>query len=515
MPDLGEQGFATNTPVLSFQQLTKSFGPAVVVDQVSIDVREREIHALVGENGAGKSTLIRVLAGDLAADSGAILLDGKPMQFDHPSAAIAHGIGCVHQIPMFVPNLCVTENLLLGVAYERRRAGLIDWRAEHRAARADLAVVGLTADPRMRLETLRPHERQLVAVARALKRGLRILVLDEVTASLSEPEVSSLHDVIRGLRDRGVTILYVSHRLEEIFQLADRVTVLRDGKRVATLPVKGLTRRDVVRHIVGKEFDDLFAKRTQSRASRGTAPRLAVRHLSDGKLRDLSFDVHRGEILGIAGLGGSGRTRLLHLLFGAGVPSMGEILIDGERQGWRDPSDALAAGVALVTEDRQEDGFVATLPIWQNVTLPWLKRFQRWGFLRRGEERTTASAAALRLGVRMPSIGALMTELSGGNQQKVIFGRWIAGTLRVLLLDEPTHGVDVRSKKEIHDIIRSLAADGVAAVVVSSEFEELEALCDRVLLLHEGEMIGEVREREVSKDAILHVLLAGAREQSA
>jgi ABC-type sugar transport system ATPase subunit len=334
-----------------------------------------------------------------------------------------------------------------------------------------------------------------------------------VTASLSEPEVGIIHDVVRSLRDRGVTVLYVSHRLEEIFRLVDHVTVLRDGKRVATLPIQGLTRKDLVRHIVGKELDHLFDKRTVS-GIHSTAPRLTAVGLFDEKLRDISFSVHPGEILGIAGLGGSGRTRLLHTLFGARLPTRGRILVDGKPQTFADPSDALAAGVAMVTEDRQEDGYVQALPIWQNVTLPWLSRFQRWGFLQRGEERAVARAAAARFGVRMPSIGASMTELSGGNQQKVILGRWTSGPLRVLLLDEPTHGVDVRSKSEIYDIIRGLAAKGVAVVVVSSEFEEIEALCDRVLLLREGEIVCEVRGRQIAKDTILHVLLSG-REAAA
>jgi ABC-type sugar transport system ATPase subunit len=502
---------STGTRVLAFHDVTKAFGPVAAVDHVSFDLNAREIHALVGENGAGKSTLIRVLAGDYSSDSGEILLDGRPIRFTHPREAIDHGIGCVHQIPMFVPNLSVTENLLLGAPYDLRRAGLIDWRAEHLAARKALAEVGLSVEPRQSLEMLRPHERQLVAVARALRRGLRILVLDEVTASLSEPEVRILHGVVRTLRDRGVTIFYVSHRLEEIFRLADRVTVLRDGKHVATLAVKGLTRRDVARLIVGKEVD-LFERRFHSAPPRSAMPRLAVRGLGDEKLGGISFDLYPGEILGVAGLGGSGRTRLLHVLFGARLPTEGEILIDGKPQFFRDPSDALIAGVALVTEDRQEDGYVQTIPLWQNVTLPWVRHFRRWGLLRLHEERAVAVKATSRLGVRMPSINALMTQLSGGNQQKAILARWVSGSLRILLLDEPTHGVDIRSKAEIHDIVRRLAAEGVAVVVASSEFEELEALCDRVLLLHDGEVIGEMRGGEIAKDTLLHSLLAGDRE---
>ena len=496
-------------PILSFRELTKTFGSTVAVSKVSFDLREGEIHALVGENGAGKTTLIRVLAGDHLADSGEIVLAGQPVRFTHPREAMEHGVGFVHQIPMFVPNLTVTENLLLGVPYERRRMGLIDWHAEHRAARRDLAAVGLAVDPRVTLETLRAHERQLVAVARALKRGLRVLVLDEVTASLSEPEVRILHDVIRSLRERSVTIIYISHRLEEIFRLADRVTVMRDGKRIATLPIEGLTQKDVARHIVGTAVDHLFERKDSARVRSDTAPRLSVRGLGDGRLRDISFELLAGEILGVSGLGGSGRTRLLHILFGVRRFTAGEILIDGTPQTFRDASQALAAGVALVTEDRQHDGYVQSLPIWQNLTLPWARRFTHRGLLHLDEERKAALHSASRLGVRMPSILAQMSQLSGGNQQKAIFARWITGPIRILLLDEPTHGVDIRSKAQIYDIIRDLAADGAAILLVSSELEEMEALCDRVLLLRDGEAIGEMRGAQISKDVILHTLLAG------
>lgn len=498
-----------NEPVLAFHEVTKSFGPTLAVDRVSFEVRQGEIHGLVGENGAGKSTLVRVLAGDHIPDSGEIVLAGRPVRFTHPSQAMEHGIGFVHQIPMFVPNLSVTENLLLGVPFARRRAGLIDWRAEHRAAREDLAKVSLSVDPHVALETLGTHERQLVAVARALKRGLKVLVLDEVTAALSEPEVQILHDQIRRLRHRGVSIIYISHRIEEIFQITDRVTVLRDGKRIVTLATQGLTRKALARHIVGGDVDYLFEKKPMAGAVRGAELRLAVRGLSDEKLTNISFDLHQGEIVGICGLGGSGRTRLLHAIFGARPFTAGEILVDDKPRTYRDVSDALHAGIAMVTEDRIKDGFIDTLPIWQNITLPWGHRFNRWGFLELGKERRTAKQMAVRLGVRMPAITALMTQLSGGNQQKAIFARWITGPVRILLLDEPTHGVDIRSKGQIYNIIRELAGNGVAILLVSSELEEIEALCHRALLLHRGEVIGELSGNEISKDFILRTLLEG------
>jgi ribose transport system ATP-binding protein len=506
-PDTLPQG----VPVLAFRGLTKTFGRTVAVDHVSFDVKRGEIHALVGENGAGKSTLIRILAGDYASDSGQILVAGQPVSFSHPSEAIEHGIGCVHQIPMFVPNLSITENLLLGVPFTRKRTGLIDWHAEHLAARGDLAAVGLSVDPRADLETLSAHERQLVAVARALKRGLKALVLDEVTASLSEPEVQILHARIRSLRDRGVSIIYVSHRLEEVFRLCDRVTVLRDGRSVATMNVEGLTKRVLARHIVGYEVGDLFERRTVTIAS-SAKPRLVVDCLSDERLRNVSFSLNAGEVLGVCGLAGSGRTRLLHMIFGLAPHTSGTVAIDGERFEFRDPADALAPGVTMVTEDRMKDGFVQTLPVWQNVTLPWASLFRRWGFLQLGRERGAATRNAARLGVKMPGIEADMNELSGGNQQKAIFARWITGPLRILLLDEPTHGVDIRSKRQIYDIIRELAAEGAAILLVSSELEEIEALCERAILLQRGEMIGELHGSDLAKDRILHTLLAGAED---
>lgn len=495
-------------PLLEFREVTKAFGAVVAVNCVSFDLKQGEIHALAGENGAGKSTLIRILAGAHAPESGEILLDGQSVRFTHPREAIEHGIGCVHQIPTFVPNLSVTENLLLGTPYGLRRAGLIDWRAEHRAARSDLAGVGLTVDPRENLETLRPHERQLVAVARALKRGLRILVLDEVTAALSEPEMLMVHGVVRELRNRGVAVMYVSHRLEETFLLADRVTVLRDGQHVGTLPMKGLGRPDVARLIVGREVD-LFKRRESSTVVRDATPRLAVRDLRDDKLRRVSFDLYPGEVLGLAGLAGSGRTRLLHLLFGARARVEGDVSLDGEVHRFRHPSEALAAGVALLTEDRHFDGYVGALPLWQNATLPWLRHFRKRGLLSLRNERMAAAEMTHRLGVRAPSVDAMMTELSGGNQQKVLLGRWLLVSPRLLLLDEPTHGVDIRSKSEIYEIIRSLASEGMSVIIVSSEFEELEALCDRVLLLHDGQIMGDLRGRQLSKENLLHALLAG------
>ena len=493
--------------VLSFRHVSKRFGATLAVDDVSVDIARGEIHALVGENGAGKSTLVRILAGDHTPDQGVIEVNGRQVRFRHPDEAIAHGVGFVHQVPAFVPSLSVTENLMLGLPFKSRRAGLIVWSAEHESARRSLANVGLSIDPRKPLERLRPHERQLVAVARAMKHGSRIIVLDEVSASLSEPEVRMLFEQIRDLREQEIAVIYVSHRLGEIFEVADRVTIMRDGKRIATHDMSAVSRRQVVNEIVGRNAEDLFRPKQRSSKPRGEA-RLTVRNLGDEKLNDVSFELYPGEIVGVSGLGASGRSRLLRILFGVQRASRGEIRIDGELCRFRRASDALAAGVALVTEDRIEDGFVPTLPIWQNVTLPWSAKYRRRGFMQIKKEVRDAERHCRTVGVRMPSIMAEMTQLSGGNQQKAIFARWISASVRVLLLDEPTHGVDIHSKAQIYDIIRGLAQDGCAILMASSELEEFEALCDRVLILRDAWIADEIAGSEINKDKILHALLA-------
>lgn len=494
-----------DTAVLAFQDIRKSFGPTLAVNDVSFDVRRGEIHALVGENGAGKSTLIRILAGDHHADAGSVLLQGKPVRFDHPGAALAHGIGFVHQIPMYVPNLSITENLLLGMPFRRNALGLIDWPAEHRNARASLARVGIQSDPRQPLGNLGPADRQLVAVARALSRGLRVLVLDEVTAALTEPEVQTVHRQIGQLREQGISIIYVSHRLEEIFSIADRVTVMRDGRRIATLPVAGLSHRALVNHIVGSDVGNLFSKAPAPAAT--TNPRLELVGLGDAKLRNLDLKLYPGEVVGIAGLGGSGRSRLLRIIFGDRRHEAGEIRLDGMPCRFRSAADALAAGVGLVTEDRISDGFVDTLPIWKNVTLPWAGRYSANGFLKLRKERSSANDDVDRVGVKMPSVDALMTQLSGGNQQKAIFARWVSAPIRLLLLDEPTHGVDIKSKAQIYQLIGDLTKRGVAVLLVSSEIEELVGLSDRILVLTRNRFRTELTGNEINKDRILHSLL--------
>jgi len=494
-------------PTLIFKNLSKSFGATRAVSDVSFDLRSGEIHGLVGENGAGKSTLIRMLAGDHQPDSGTIVLMGSEVVFEHPRAAMEQGIGFVHQIPMNILELSITENLILGAPFRRNRLGLIDWQAEHDAAKVDLERVGICVDPSLPLQDLSPAERQLVAVARALRRRPSVLVLDEVTASLSEPEVQLLHRQIRRLRERGIAILYVSHRLEEIFSIADRVTVLRDGRHIATLDVAGLSQQDLIRHIVGTDIDQMFGAGVSRSEAAHDNVLLELSGVGDSKLSNLNLKVAKGEIVGIAGLAGSGRSRLLKMIYGVQPFSQGQIKLEGKSQVFQHASDALRAGIGLVTEDRIADGFVESLPIWQNVTLPWTSSFSRFGVLKINEERRAASAKVSVLDVKMPGIEASMQQLSGGNQQKAIFARWLTRPIRLLLLNEPTHGVDIKSKSQIYGLIRSLTEKGLGVLMVSSEIEELVGLCDRILVLRNGSFETEISGPSMTKNNVLHMLL--------
>jgi ABC-type sugar transport system ATPase subunit len=396
----------------------------------------------------------------------------------------------------------VAENVTLGMGFARRRSGLINWPGQWRAARAALVRVGLDVDPRTRIEDLSIADRQLVAIARilALDNG-RLAVFDEATAPLTVTEVDRLFAIIKELRSDGVGVIYVSHRLEELFRLCDRVTVMRNGAWIATRQVEAVDQKQLVQLIIGHDPPDrvtgLPALRTEM------TPVVALDEVSDELLDRVSLQVHPGEILGLAGLVGAGRTNVLETIFGARRIREGRMLFDGYEVVFAHPADAIRRGIAMVTEDRKQSGFVPMLSTGENITLPSLRRFTRHGILRLAAERAYARDAVKRFDVRTRSIRAPITELSGGNQQKAILARWLSQNLRVLLLDEPTHGVDVGAKEEIYRLIKESAARGVAVVVVSSELEELELLCTRVLLLREGAVIGEAAGGEISKSRML------------
>ncbi|MBT3268640.1 sugar ABC transporter ATP-binding protein [Candidatus Poribacteria bacterium] len=476
---------------IRFQSITKEFAGIPALRDVTFDVRAGEVHALCGENGAGKSTLIRLLGGAWPAGSyaGDLHVHGERAAFRSVRDAERAGIAVIHQELALVPGMSVAENLLLG--REPGRRGIVDRRQMREVAAAQLDVLGGGIDPSGDVGALGVGRQQLVAIAKALVRNARILVLDEPTSALTDTGANALLDILRTLRSRGVTIIYISHRLDEVLDIADRVTVLRDGERVGTWDAEPLSAADIVREMVGRDVAPA-ARRVVAPAS-DDRPALSVRAWSvlspDGaaRVRDVSFEAHRGEVLGVAGLMGSGRSELLLSLFGAWPGTVyGDMWIDGVPAAIRRPVEAVARGMALVAEDRRRQGLILGMSVGHNLTLAALRGLSRGGFVRRGRDADEARGLVDRLAVRTPGLATPVRELSGGNQQKVAVGKWLLTRPSVLLLDEPTRGVDVGAKAEIHDLVRGLADEGAAVIMVSSEAPEIMALSDRVLVMREG-----------------------------
>jgi len=495
--------------VIEFQNISKNFPGVAALCDVSFAVRTGECHALLGENGAGKSTLGKILAGLHAPDAGQIVIDGRQVVFRSPQEAVAGGVAIVHQELVFCPNLSVAENLCL---HDLPRTGwFLDRRELRRRAEALLVEIGLVVDVDRSLASLSIAQEQLVQIAAAVGLGARILVFDEPTSSLGREEVERLFQLIRRLQSAGTTIIYVSHRLEEIFELCQTVTVLRDGRHIATRPIETLNHDELVRMMVGRsvEFDQ------PSETGRpGDEIRLEVRKLaSPGKFSDVHLQLRAGEVVGLAGLVGAGRTEVLEALFGLDHGARAEVWIDGNPVSIKSPREAQRQGMVLIPEDRKRQGLVLGMNVRENVTLPVLDRFRRWlGIADRRAEGALADRFRLDLAIRAPSGETPVTALSGGNQQKIVLTRGLAAECRILLIDEPTRGVDVGAKREIHDLVRRQAAQGAAVIVVSSDLPELLALAQRVVVLRQGRIVAELPRAAATPDAVLRAMagIAGA-----
>ena len=489
---------------LEFRLITKRFPGALALDEVSFPVERGTCHALIGENGAGKSTLGKILAGVYTADSGQILLEGKAIAPESPLAARGLGIAMVHQELAFCPNLSVAENLCLGDL--PRRAGFVDRVALRERARAMLATVGAEIDPATLIGTLSTGREQLVQIAAAVGTGAQIIVMDEPTSSLSAAETANLFHLIRTLKARGLTLIYVSHRMEELFALCDHITVLRDGRHIATEPIAATQPGRVVTQMIGREL----RAHTPAHLTRELGPvRLEVKNLSSpGAFTDLNLTVRAGEIIGLAGIVGAGRSELVQALFGLDPAVSGHVSIDEHPLQLGSIKDALAAGLGLVPEDRKRQGLVLGLNCRENITLAALPLLTRLGFLRRSAENALATKYAQRLRVKTPSLAALTAGLSGGNQQKIALAKWLARDCDVLLIDEPTRGVDVGAKAEIYQLLDELACEGKALLVVSSELPELISLCRRILVMRAGRLVGELPRAAFSEAALMQ-LMAG------
>jgi D-xylose transport system ATP-binding protein len=501
-----KETLTTRPPLLEMQEIVKSFPGVRALDGVSLDLYPGEIHALVGENGAGKSTLIKILAGVYAEYGGSISIAGEKQRFRSVRESEDAGVAVVFQELSLVPELTVGENIFLG--REPARLGVVQWDELYSRAGKLLRELGLNLNPRSRIGGLGTGTQQLVEIAKALSHKARILVLDEPTAALADAEAEGLFAILNNLCAQGIGIIYISHRLQEVFRLSQRVTVLRDGRTISTDPTRLIDEPQVIARMVGRQVSQIFPVSSRSPG----AALMEARHISaedpgvPGKLvvNDVSFTAHRGEVLGIAGLMGSGRTELLMSLFGSFPGKVsGQIFINGQQVEIKSPAQAIEHGVGFVTEDRKRSGLILDETILANITLPSLRRVS--GRFLRNESREIAASRPLfeDMRIKAASLFTFARTLSGGNQQKVVLAKWLMNQAQVLFLDEPTRGIDVGAKKEIYAMIDKLAQAGLAVVMVSSELPEVLGLCDRILVLHQGRISGEFTKEQASPEAVM------------
>ncbi|MBW4619969.1 MAG: sugar ABC transporter ATP-binding protein [Cyanosarcina radialis HA8281-LM2] len=494
---------STVTPVLEMRGITKRFHGFTALENVNLTIYPGEVHALMGENGAGKSTLMKILAGAYIADEGEIRINDMPAQITDPASARQAGINLIYQELNVAPNLTVTENMYMG--NELKKGPFLDRQAMEAEAQQVLASLGATFGPNTTVRTLAIAEQQQVEIARALKDKSRILVMDEPTAALSDRETERLFEVIRKLRSDGIAIIYISHRMEEIYALADRISVLRDGQYIGSLTREEISPQRLVQMMVGRSMQDFYEH--QRRTNVGEVV-LEVINMSDGrKIKPVSFQLHAGEILGLAGLVGAGRTEVSRLIFGADRKTSGEVWLRGKKLKINSPDDAIAAGIGYVPEDRKDQGLFLEMSSRKNIGLNRLKQDAKAGLINWGAVDRVATQAVEDFNIRLANLEIRAIDLSGGNQQKLLLARWLAINPLVLLLDEPTRGVDIGAKSEIYRIISDLAAQGVAILMVSSELPEVIGMSDRVLVMREGELVGELDdslEKEITQENIMH-----------
>ena len=489
-------------PAVRFEHVTKRFPGVVALEDVTFDIAAGSCHALCGENGAGKSTLGKILAGLYPVDAGHVQVAGRPVAFSGPEHALAAGIGMVHQELVFCENLSVAENLCLGTLPTRN--GFVSRAAMAGRAEQMLSAIGATMDVRRPVGALTTGQQQVLQIAAAVGGGARIVVFDEPTSSLSQHEAEKLYDLIRRLREQGVTCIYVTHRMEEIFRLCETVTVLRDGRHVATVPAASVTEATVVQMMIGRKLEQYYPAHVKAEPREEI---LRVEGLSSpAGFRDIAFALRAGEVLGFAGLVGAGRTEVARALFGLDRDVTGRVWVHGAEAAIRNPEDAMRYGIGMVPEDRKRQGLVLSMSALANTTLVVLRELSRLTFIRHSSERALAGSYFERLRVRAPGVDALIAGLSGGNQQKIVLAKWLAARSRILILDEPTRGVDVGAKAEIHALIDELAAAGQAVILISSELPEVLNLSTRLIVLREGRIAGELTREQATQDAVMRMM---------
>ena len=502
---------ASAEPLLVLDQARKSFGPVRALADGSITLYPGEAHALLGENGAGKSTLVKILAGVHRQDSGELIVGGQSMTFNGPAASKAAGISIIYQEPTLFPDLSVAENIFMGrqplVAGRR-----IDRRAMNRGAAAVFARLGVTLDPERLARGLSVADQQIVEIAKALSLDAKVLVMDEPTAALTQVEVDRLFDVMKTLRSQGAAVLFISHRLEEVFASCQRVTIMRDGSFVSTAPIAELTIDSIIRQMVGRNLESLYPKT----ATEPGDVVLDVDNLhSAGVFTGISFQVRRGEIVALAGLVGAGRSEVARAIFGIDGYDGGVVKVNGKVLHGGSPRAAMAAGIALVPEDRRQQGLVMDLGVDQNVALASLGRLSSGGLIRRSSERKMALDWAKQLQLKFGRLKNAVSTLSGGNQQKVVLGKWLARKPSLLIIDEPTRGIDVGTKAEVHRILDGLVARGMAILMISSELPEVLGMADRILVLREGHLTASMPRSEADEDSVMRAATLQITEPAA
>jgi ribose transport system ATP-binding protein len=510
-----EKGMSTTGPLLRMEGIRKSFAGVTALAGAGLTLERGEVHALVGENGAGKSTLIKIMTGAYRRDGGEMWLEGRPVEFRSPEEAQAEGVVAVYQEVNLLAFRTVAENIFLG--REPLRFGLIDWKRMTREAGVLLERLGLRIDPRARLGSLNIALRQMVAIARGVSLGAKLLVLDEPTSSLTEHEVSILYDVIRRLKAEGTSVVYISHRFDELYKVCDRVTILRDGAFVATQTLASLEKIDLVCLMLGKRREELRQGTTRFKHQELDAhevleePLLRAENLTRGrKLNHVTVEARRGEIVGLAGLLGSGRTETARAIFGADSVEEGTVYLEGRPLSLHGPGDAIAAGLAFLSEDRKAEGIIPELSVRENLTLAALPTLTRFGIVSRARQQEIVARFIKRLGIKTAGADQKIRELSGGNQQKVLLARWLCKNPKFLILDEPTRGIDTGAKGELQALIGELAESGVGVLMISSELEELVEGSSRVFVLRDGERVAELRGAEISQDSIIRAMAEGS-----
>lgn len=486
--------------ILEVKGLTKRYPGVVALKDVDFEVRKGEVHALLGENGAGKSTLIKALGGVLQPDSGEIRLCGQELRGLTPSRAQALGIRTIHQESELALSLSAGENIFVG-RLPRAAFGLVDFARVHREGQQWLDKVGAHFDSRSKAKDLSISQRRLVELARAVSMDAKLLILDEPTTVFTDEEVKRLFEIVRELQASGIAVIYISHRLREVYEIADRITVLRDGEKAGTLDVQEADEDRLIKMMVGRQLNQVYPQRDRGGCEDEL---LRVEDLTrNGIVDHVSFSVRKGEIVGLAGLVGAGRTSIANMLFGAMRPDGGEIFVRGQRVRIGSPTDAIRHGIGYVTSDRKADGLMLMKSIRENVSLACLRRFQKASFIDRRRERQVAREYRDILSIKTPSIEQVVEFLSGGNQQKVVFARWLLAKSDVLILDEPTVGIDVGAKQEIYRLMSDIAREGRGILMISSELPELLGMCDRILVLREGRVVDEVRAEDATQERIL------------